>query len=148
MPWYSIKKILESGVSTANRCGKFEAEAKPGELIFFVRPLTWWERLSQQVGGSRFALTSLRLAWYDLGSMQGESELAQLLRCSFCHKTQKQVDKLISSPPQFPGAYICGECVRACQLILDDLEPRRRKTATRALIDLVARRVFRIRARG
>jgi hypothetical protein len=44
IPSYSIKKILESGVTAGNTCGKFRAEAKPGELIFFVRPLTWLER--------------------------------------------------------------------------------------------------------
>jgi hypothetical protein len=34
----AIKKILESGVVAGNTCGKFRAEPKPGELIFFVRP--------------------------------------------------------------------------------------------------------------
>jgi hypothetical protein len=47
MPSYPIKRILESGVSTANTCGKFRAEAKPGELILFVRPLTWLEKLKR-----------------------------------------------------------------------------------------------------
>jgi hypothetical protein len=45
MPSYPIKKILESGISAANTCGKFRAEAKPGELVFFVRPRTWLEKL-------------------------------------------------------------------------------------------------------
>jgi len=31
------------------------------------------------------------------------------LRCSFCHKTQEQVEKLISSPSDYPRAYICNE---------------------------------------
>jgi hypothetical protein len=47
MPSYPTKKILESGVSTTNTCGKFRAEAKPGELIFFVRPPTWLEKLKR-----------------------------------------------------------------------------------------------------
>ena len=47
MPSYSIKKILESGVSAANRCGEFRAEAKPGELVFFVRPRSFSERMRQ-----------------------------------------------------------------------------------------------------
>ena len=42
------------------------------------------------------------------------------LRCSFCHKTQEQVEKLISSPSDYPRAYICNECVNVCQTILDD----------------------------
>ena len=41
------------------------------------------------------------------------------LRCSFCHKTQEQVEKLISSPSDYPRAYICNECVTVCQTILD-----------------------------
>jgi hypothetical protein len=46
-PSYRIEKILESGVAASNRCGKFRAEAKPGELIFFVRPRSFWERLKE-----------------------------------------------------------------------------------------------------
>jgi hypothetical protein len=46
-PSYSIRKILESGVSATNTCGKFRAQAKPGELIFFVRPPTFWERMRE-----------------------------------------------------------------------------------------------------
>jgi hypothetical protein len=45
MPAYSIKRILELGVTASNRCGKFRAEAKPGELIFCVRPPTWLEKM-------------------------------------------------------------------------------------------------------
>jgi hypothetical protein len=47
MPSYSTKKILESGVSAPNTCGKFRAEAKPGELIFFVRARKFLERMRQ-----------------------------------------------------------------------------------------------------
>ena len=42
------------------------------------------------------------------------------LRCSFCHKTQEQVEKLISSPSDYPRAYICNECVGVCQQILEE----------------------------
>ena len=42
------------------------------------------------------------------------------LRCSFCHKSQDQVEKLISSPSDYPRAYICNECVSVCQTILED----------------------------
>ena len=46
-PFYPIREILESGVSAANTCGKFQAQAKPGELIFFVRPPTFLERMRE-----------------------------------------------------------------------------------------------------
>lgn len=46
-PSYPIRKILGSGVSASNRCGKFRIEAKPGELIIFERPTTFWERLHE-----------------------------------------------------------------------------------------------------
>jgi len=42
------------------------------------------------------------------------------LRCSFCHKTQEQVEKLISSPSDYPRAYICNECVNVCEQILEE----------------------------
>lgn len=40
----------------------------------------------------------------------------EILRCSFCNKTQDQVRKLIAGP----GAYICDECVGICSDIIDD----------------------------
>ncbi len=42
------------------------------------------------------------------------------LRCSFCHKSQDVVGKLISSPSDYPRAYICDECVAVCNSILKD----------------------------
>ena len=39
-----------------------------------------------------------------------------LLKCSFCGHTQKQVRKLIAGP----GVYICDECVTLCVDILED----------------------------
>ena len=42
------------------------------------------------------------------------------LRCSFCHKSQDAVAKLISSPSDYPRAYICDECVSVCNSILED----------------------------
>ena len=44
----------------------------------------------------------------------------EILRCSFCHKTQDLVGKLISSPSDYPRAYICDECVVVCDSILED----------------------------
>ena len=49
------------------------------------------------------------------------------LCCSFCGKDQSVASKLISSPSDRPRAYICDECIRVCESILDDerryLEP-------------------------
>src|SRR5579884_1448691 len=42
------------------------------------------------------------------------------LRCSFCHKAQEVVGKLISSPSDFPTVYICDECIAVCNSILGD----------------------------
>lgn len=41
------------------------------------------------------------------------------LRCSFCHKSQNSVAKLIASPSDYPQAYICDECVAVCNSILE-----------------------------
>ena len=46
--------------------------------------------------------------------------LDEALRCSFCHKSQDAVGKLISSPSEFPRAYICDECIGVCNSILED----------------------------
>jgi hypothetical protein len=45
------------------------------------------------------------------------------LRCSFCHKSQRRVAKLLSSPSDYPRAYICDECVAVCAAILEDDRP-------------------------
>jgi len=43
------------------------------------------------------------------------------LRCSFCHRSQDSVQKLISSPSDDPRrAYICDECVAVCAYIIED----------------------------
>jgi len=44
----------------------------------------------------------------------------EVLRCSFCHKSQDAVAKLISSPSDYPRAYSCDECVAVCNSILED----------------------------
>ena len=54
--------------------------------------------------------------------MKESSEL-ETLRCSFCHKTQDIVGKLISTPGEYPKAYICDECVAVCNSILEDDKP-------------------------
>ena len=44
---FSTPDVLRSGIVTANACGKAKASPQPGELIMFVRPLTFWEKLKQ-----------------------------------------------------------------------------------------------------
>jgi ATP-dependent Clp protease ATP-binding subunit ClpX len=44
----------------------------------------------------------------------------EALHCSFCRKHQDAVGKLISSPGDFPRAYICDECVAVCNSILEE----------------------------
>lgn len=39
-----------------------------------------------------------------------------LLKCSFCGKSHKQVEKLIAGP----GVYICNECVDLCKEIIEE----------------------------
>ena len=43
-------------------------------------------------------------------------ETSDLLKCSFCGKSQKQVKKLIAGP----GVYICDECIDLCNDIIED----------------------------
>ncbi|PYX66413.1 MAG: ATP-dependent Clp protease ATP-binding subunit ClpX [Acidobacteria bacterium] len=52
--------------------------------------------------------------------MKNRSGTEEMLRCSFCHKSQDAVAKLISSPSDYPRAYICDECVAVCNSILED----------------------------
>ena len=42
------------------------------------------------------------------------------LRCSFCHKPQDAVKKLIASPGENVRAYICEECVAICNTMLEE----------------------------
>ena len=52
--------------------------------------------------------------------MKNRTGTDEILRCSFCHKSQDAVAKLISSPSDYPRAYICDECVAVCNSILED----------------------------
>ena len=49
-----------------------------------------------------------------------------IVRCSFCNKTQAQVRKLIAGPN---GTYICDECIGICsEIIEEELDYRERDT--------------------
>src|SRR5215204_3845504 len=53
----------------------------------------------------------------------------ELLRCSFCGKSQNEVKKLIAGP----NVYICNECIDICQEIINDDETAETLTARNSL---------------
>lgn len=59
------------------------------------------------------------------------------VRCSFCGKTQDQVEKLIAGP----GVFICDECIELCGAIIDEDDaphhsPRQKQKAEQPLMPL------------
>lgn len=44
---FSAKEVFQSGIVTANTCGKVKASPTPGEIVIFVRPLSLWETLKE-----------------------------------------------------------------------------------------------------
>ncbi|MEY4044100.1 MAG: hypothetical protein RI939_1606 [Actinomycetota bacterium] len=67
-------------------------------------------------------------------------DTGELLKCSFCGKSQKQVKKLIAGP----GVYICDECIDLCNEIIEEevgerselrLDALPTPTETRAFLD-------------
>jgi hypothetical protein len=44
---FSTQQVLRQGIATLNTCGKATASPAPGEVIIFVRPFHWWEKLKQ-----------------------------------------------------------------------------------------------------
>ncbi|NCW95635.1 MAG: ATP-dependent Clp protease ATP-binding subunit ClpX [Actinobacteria bacterium] len=49
-------------------------------------------------------------------SFAKRSETSDLLKCTFCGKSQKQVRKLIAGP----SVYICDECIELCNEIIEE----------------------------
>jgi hypothetical protein len=45
-PLYSVADILSEGISMENNCGRLRVKAAPGEIVYFVRPWTFWETLT------------------------------------------------------------------------------------------------------
>ncbi len=64
---------------------------------------------AKRVGGG--AALVLRSGWVARIGDGGD-----LLKCSFCGKSQKQVKKLIAGP----GVYICDECIDLCNEIIEE----------------------------
>src|SRR5699024_7990907 len=63
-------------------------------------------------------------------TMARSAEGADLLKCNFCGKSQKQVRKLIAGP----GVYICDECIGLCnEIIEEELSSAAEETEERAL---------------
>ncbi len=54
----------------------------------------------------------------------------EILRCSFCGKTQNEVKKLIAGP----NVYICNECIDICNEIINDDDEQSEVTTTRTVL--------------
>ena len=44
---FATQQLLQQGVVTTNTCGKSMVSPIPGEVIIFVRPLNFWEKLKE-----------------------------------------------------------------------------------------------------
>ena len=58
------------------------------------------------------------------------SETSELLKCTFCGKSQRQVKKLIAGPA---SVYICDECVELCNEIIEEELGAQVKESTESL---------------
>ena len=57
------------------------------------------------------------------------SETSNLLKCTFCGKSQKQVRKLIAGP----SVYICDECIELCNEIIEEELGNQARSQTESL---------------
>ncbi|MCX7124143.1 MAG: hypothetical protein NTU49_00025, partial [Gammaproteobacteria bacterium] len=110
-------KSIETDKVAAYVVNEFERQIKEKEFPNIV--------LLDSNGASVLGATNLTLTFtrnnvwkfrYDFWTIQYKNyslpmtrigETSDLLKCSFCGKTQKQVKKLIAGP----GVYICDECI-------------------------------------
>jgi len=45
---FAVEDILRTGVKAPNNCNRgIRVQPRPGQLIFFLRDLTWWEQLTK-----------------------------------------------------------------------------------------------------
>ena len=44
---FSTKEVLDHGYASGNTCGKVTATPRPGQVVLFVRPLTFMEKMKQ-----------------------------------------------------------------------------------------------------
>ncbi len=62
-----------------------------------------------------------------------KSNDSKTLRCSFCGKTQEQVERMVAGP----GVCICNECIELCQTVLDgDVQPPKKQPAVAEEIEI------------
>ena len=66
--------------------------------------------------GPTLGINLSSLIWRGMDEMTRLGESGDLVKCSFCGKSQKQVKKLIAGP----GVYICDECIDLCNEIIED----------------------------
>jgi len=74
-----------------------------------------------------------------------ETVVSDSLSCSFCHKSEHQVEKLVAGPS---GVYICDACVAIAARIMADAGPpaarpslwQRAASRTRRTLDRLGRR--------
>ena len=83
------------------------------DIIYKTRPRTYRASPAAQAANCKLGQEEFRPSENGHGT-------EDTLRCSFCHKSQDAVAKLISSPSDYPRAYICDECVAVCNSILED----------------------------
>ena len=50
--------------------------------------------------------------------MEKDTDAPKNVTCSFCGKSQDQVEKVVAGP----GVYICDECVDLCNDIMEDID--------------------------
>lgn len=51
-------------------------------------------------------------------------EVEKVLHCSFCQKSQDEVIKLVAGP----SVYVCNDCIRLCNQIIEDEKEERKET--------------------
>lgn len=59
--------------------------------------------------------------------MAREDDKDKKIRCSFCGKSQDQVERMISGP----GVYICDTCVELCMDIVEGIPPKQKTVTTK-----------------
>jgi len=57
----------------------------------------------------------------EIDHIMGKFDLSGGITCSFCHKNQREVDKIIAGPK----VYICSECISLCNDIIKEDDPFR-----------------------
>jgi hypothetical protein len=81
-------------------------------VLGYERPTARHSPLADTAGEAAAA----RRPWQRSSWVARIGEGGDLLKCSFCGKSQKQVKKLIAGP----GVYICDECIDLCNEIIEE----------------------------